>query len=1018
MAADRQVDIVVKATDLASGVYQQVSESTRKFAGDVQAAGGSIQGATQQTSAFRKALDDLKPSTDNAGASFTDLKTTLTDVWEHPTEKLGQFAQALSSDLTSAAGGASSSLGGMAVAAGAAAAGLAVAGGVALELAERAAKIGGELNDMSEKTGISVAALSNLKYAVDVAGGSLEQVSNGIFMFQRNLGEGSDKVVQGLGRIGLSIEQIEAMSPDQQFLAIAEGIQHVEDPSQRAAAAMELFGKQGREMLPLLMKPLQELTEQSRELGFTWSNEEAKAAEEFEMQTRALGLQLSKMGVDMGRDLLPAVHDFVSLLQWAISHKDDIHNAFSLFGVTGVKGPAEDLQETSRQIGLQLEEMVGKVKMPTLNLGAAAGASKDDLALAWLQLDASTKQYRDDVRRTEEEQRKWNELLAEFATVGSSAMATIEQLDGAVVQGVQYYLQQGVAVEKIAKLYGLTTEQVHAVSVEMKFEQSVIDETTKIMGAHLAQVGLVAARYGDLHKALEDISSDPLHAYALALDVTAGKTESVEEMSQKYRDALHQVRAELEAVAGKQFGFGKAIDATIESVPHIIQSALTGGGGMNGAVQAIGSNLGANLGKSIVGAIPGSMTSLFGETAGAALDIALPGIGGAIGSLVGPLLGKLFSIGGPSQEELQGRDVERQFEQSFGGFNQMMDAVGKAYAATGRSAQQAQADVAGLLAAEKQGGDAAKAWIDKINGAFTEQQQDAEDLKTAIDKYHFSIEELGPAMKKQALDDQAKTILNDWRLLAGSGIDVATVDKHMAQSIQEYLNLAKKTGEEVPEAMKPIIQSLIDNGDLLDENGNKITDMGQLGITWSETMTQGFDRVVDKLQQVIDSLNKAGHVIDDIPDHKDIDVRTHYSSDGSPGPRSDAGDGGEPEKMAAGGFRRVTRPTLFLVGEDGPEDAWFSGSGRTMAQRLGVGSPAAPIAAPSGSLVDASTTRDRTAQPKGDVTFNFSLPVQAQIFDPTAMDRLVRDYILPALHELWRQSGGARRDTRVSLGVS
>jgi hypothetical protein len=35
-----------------------------------------------------------------------------------------------------------------------------------------------------------------------------------------------------------------------------------------------------------------------------------------------------------------------------------------------------------------------------------------------------------------------------------------------------------------------------------------------------------------------------------------------------------------------------------------------------------------------------------------------------------------------------------------------------------------------------------------------------------------------------------------------------------------------------------------------------------------------------------------------------------------------------PVPMAAGGFGRVTRPTLFLAGESGSEDVAFSGGGR------------------------------------------------------------------------------------------
>jgi hypothetical protein len=109
-------------------------------------------------------------------------------------------------------------------------------------------------------------------------------------------------------------------------------------------------------------------------------------------------------------------------------------------------------------------------------------------------------------------------------------------------------------------------------------------------------------------------------------------------------------------------------------------------------------------------------------------------------------------------------------------------------------------------------------------------------------------------MQKQKLDEQAKELANDWSLLVKSGIDVVTVDQKMASSTWDYLQMAKKTGQEVPAAMKPVIQSMIDQGVFTDENGKKITDMGQLGIKFSETMTAGFDRIVARLDALLGKL--------------------------------------------------------------------------------------------------------------------------------------------------------------------
>ena len=220
-------------------------------------------------------------------------------------------------------------------------------------------------------------------------------------------------------------------------------------------------------------------------------------------------------------------------------------------------------------------------------------------------------------------------------------------------------------------------------------------------------------------------------------------------------------------------------------------------------------------------------------------------------------------------------------------------AVRDAYLATGRSAAEAEAVVKRFW--DTKNPIAYKAAIDEITAVFNEQKQDAEDLQAAIERYGFSIEELGPAMQKQKLDEQAAQLINDWRLLVESGIDLTVVNEKMTKSVQEYLSMAKKTGMEVPAAMKPILQSMIDQGQLVDENGDAITDLGQLGVTFSESMTQGFDRIVKKLQELLDHLGMVPEALNHIPTPPPIHIGVIYDDPGPP--QHDRGD----ENFAATG---------------------------------------------------------------------------------------------------------------------
>jgi hypothetical protein len=178
-------------------------------------------------------------------------------------------------------------------------------------------------------------------------------------------------------------------------------------------------------------------------------------------------------------------------------------------------------------------------------------------------------------------------------------------------------------------------------------------------------------------------------------------------------------------------------------------------------------------------------------------------------------------------------------------------------------------------------------------------------------------------MQKQELDSQAKLIINDWRLLVSSGIDVVNVDNRMAESMNKYLSLARSTGQEVPASMKPIIQSMIEQGKLTDDAGVKVEKLEDVGVTFAETMTQGFDRIVNKLDALLTRIGM-------IPEKMQAAVSAIPQNPFSGWQMPDMG-GAEPIPMAAGGAFRVTRPTLFRVGEAGPEEAIFSGAHKSLA---------------------------------------------------------------------------------------
>jgi hypothetical protein len=180
--------------------------------------------------------------------------------------------------------------------------------------------IGDSLDEMSARTGVSVETLSELGYAAELAGGDLETLEAGLRKMQRTIGDaatGSESAVEALSRLGLSVEDVLKLNPEQQFKLIADRLSKISDPTLRAALAMEVFGKTGTRLLPLIQdgaKGLEEYQRQARALGLTVSTETAKDAALLDDALRSLWRVLKQSAFTIGAALAPTIQELAGTL--------------------------------------------------------------------------------------------------------------------------------------------------------------------------------------------------------------------------------------------------------------------------------------------------------------------------------------------------------------------------------------------------------------------------------------------------------------------------------------------------------------------------------------------------------------------------------------------------------------------------------------------------------------------------------------------------------------------------------
>jgi len=118
-------------------------------------------------------------------------------------------------------------------------------------------------------------------------------------------------------QLGLSAAQLAAMSPTEQFNAVAKALQGIESASERARIAQQLFGREGRDIVNGLLTQaatLEEAQAAAREFGLTISQPQATAIEAANDAMGRLSAQLEGVRRQFAAELAPAVKVFATEL--------------------------------------------------------------------------------------------------------------------------------------------------------------------------------------------------------------------------------------------------------------------------------------------------------------------------------------------------------------------------------------------------------------------------------------------------------------------------------------------------------------------------------------------------------------------------------------------------------------------------------------------------------------------------------------------------------------------------------
>jgi len=405
-------------------------------------------------------------------------------------------------------------------------------------------------------------------------------------------------------------------------------------------------------------------------------------------------------------------------------------------------------------------------------------------------------------------------------------------------------------------------------SIEAKRHIQEIEDAVVTLGDHLKQTfeaipGILQAAFeggGDLGGALKSI------AVKLGTDFGRALSENINAAMSKVGTVLTGTTTALGGATGAAAGLGAAMSgasakaaaasAALAGV-SVAAGALAGGAAIGGAV-ALGAAT-AGIGIAAVGAYYG-LKALFSSTEKEInpLRQAFVDAAGGLDALnqhahtVGLTLDKLLNAKNAQQynaaiQELN--DAFQKFDQNSKDANDSLKGLIDVIAKTGdKIPDSLQKGIQSLIDMKLVSGDVGAA----LAGLMGNQETDFKKMQDLADKYGISLEALGQSFQAARLHDAATTIINDFDTLTRNGADVDGVLAGMKDEISKLVNDSIKFGVDIPENMKPWIEQLIKTGQLLDDNGNAVTDISQL--KFSAPIVSEFDKIVQKLQELIDKI--------------------------------------------------------------------------------------------------------------------------------------------------------------------
>lgn len=685
-----------------------------------------------------------------------------------------------------------------------AAAGIAATAGAVKGLAGvvmGAADWANKLLDTAAALGTTLEATQRLQAASVATGTDFELVRNSIVKMQEAIVDAPEK----LNGLGLALDHIKAMAPEQQFEAIATQLLKIEDPARRNAIAIEIFGKKWADLVPFVEQGFQAM-----EKATVVSDDTVKSLGDLKAATIGLGREWDTLWNTIGGAVgkspaivggIQAITDALSRMQRAVQSGgfwdawgNIVAGAFGLKGQPSAPAPINRAEEDRKRLEAGLATRSGV----TAGSGEVILGETEGERQQRLKREADAKRERE--RAAREAQRE--------------ELARIKKENDAIDDYNQKYYGSRTGPFPSDELFQERQREARIRTGLSSFATFGGGVGTVSGKGSISEVNALPA---ETARAINELSNNAEQA-AEAIAEMAYESKQLD--FQKFVSGMNAIGAALSGIEQLAAKMGIEVGTFTglgQSGLDFAKAAKKDASGKRGPLdQQIGAGIGILTGAFDAGRHGGAVAGgLSGAATGAAAGSQYGPWGGIIGGAVGAGAGLLGALTAPDPKV----------------FAQVANAL---------------AQIAGHASKYEQ----------HIKDADEAQKK----TQAAVEKYGFTIHELGPAWKQQELNKQAISLYEEYTLLDRAGISHTNIIKRMGPAMQDYFQTAVAAGAAIPVQMRPALEEMVKLGELTDGAGNKMKSLE--GLRWTETLEESLQRVVEALDRMTQSWGNIPRSVD------------------------------------------------------------------------------------------------------------------------------------------------------------